>query len=317
MVHYREAIRLKPDLADAHVGLGRALLQEGRADDAIAAYREAIRLRPNDAQTHFSAGMALTAMGLYDDAIAALRQATLLEPDYAEAHGALGERLMRIGEFRDALAEFRTCHELGSRRPGWHFPSADLVAAAEQRIDDEEDLASQLAEHLATGTKPEDPQTLAAMARVALAKRHPAIAARWLQLAFEEAPELAAAIDAGHQRLAARAAVLASVGGTDSAPAIDAAGRATWRLQALAWLEAELGAIKTASEAKRLPPPEVRFALVPLTRSPDFASVRGAEALAQVPEAERERWKKLWADIDALLSSLDRKPESRAPETRR
>jgi hypothetical protein len=35
------------------------------------------------------------------------------------------------------------------------------------------------------------------------------------------------------------------------------------------------------------------------------------------PRREKLRWTKLWADIDTLLASLDRKPESRAPETRR
>ena len=88
-------------------------------------------------------------------------------------------------------------------------------------------------------------------------------------------------------------------------------------MQALAWLEAEFAAIEKASAAKRLPANEVRFALVPLTRTPDLASVRGADAIAKLPLGARPRWTKLWADIDALLAALDRKPESRAPETRR
>jgi hypothetical protein len=30
---------------------------------------------------------------------------------------------------------------------------------------------------------------------------------------------------------------------------------------------------------------------------PDFDGVRGAEALARLPEAERPAWQKLWADV--------------------
>jgi hypothetical protein len=36
-------------------------------------------------------------------------------------------------------------------------------------------------------------------------------------------------------------------------------------------------------------------------RDPDFASVRGPDALAQLPEAECEGWQKLWADVQRLF----------------
>jgi hypothetical protein len=32
---------------------------------------------------------------------------------------------------------------------------------------------------------------------------------------------------------------------------------------------------------------------------PDFAGVRG-DALAELPEAERQEWQKLWDDVEAL-----------------
>ena len=34
----------------------------------------------------------------------------------------------------------------------------------------------------------------------------------------------------------------------------------------------------------------------------DFAGVRGAEALARLPAAEREPWQKLWSDVADLLA---------------
>jgi hypothetical protein len=33
---------------------------------------------------------------------------------------------------------------------------------------------------------------------------------------------------------------------------------------------------------------------------PDFEGVRGAAALAKLPEAERERWQKLWQEVEEL-----------------
>ena len=34
----------------------------------------------------------------------------------------------------------------------------------------------------------------------------------------------------------------------------------------------------------------------------DFAGVRGPEALAKLPEAERSAWKQLWADVAEMLA---------------
>lgn len=51
--------------------------------------------------------------------------------------------------------------------------------------------------------------------------------------------------------------------------------------------------------------------LVPLTRASDFASVRGNDSISKLPPEEQARWRKLWADAEALLASLDRKPETR------
>jgi hypothetical protein len=37
-------------------------------------------------------------------------------------------------------------------------------------------------------------------------------------------------------------------------------------------------------------------------RDGDFNGVRGPEALAKLPEAERAGWQKLWADVAATLA---------------
>jgi Flp pilus assembly protein TadD len=43
---YREAIRLKPDYAEAYCYLGAALGKKGEIDEAVKVLREAIRLKP-------------------------------------------------------------------------------------------------------------------------------------------------------------------------------------------------------------------------------------------------------------------------------
>jgi tetratricopeptide (TPR) repeat protein len=45
--HYEQALRIKPDYAEAHNNLGVALMELGRTQDAIAQYEQALRINPN------------------------------------------------------------------------------------------------------------------------------------------------------------------------------------------------------------------------------------------------------------------------------
>ena len=75
--------------------LGNALADVGRLDEAIAACRQAIRLKPDLAEAHYNLGIALQGKGQLDEAIAAYRQAIGIKPDFAKAHYNLGSTLRR------------------------------------------------------------------------------------------------------------------------------------------------------------------------------------------------------------------------------
>ena len=64
-----EALRLKPDDAEAHSNLASALQLQGRLADAMQHAREAARLKPDDDRVHFNLGNALSATGNVDEAI--------------------------------------------------------------------------------------------------------------------------------------------------------------------------------------------------------------------------------------------------------
>jgi tetratricopeptide (TPR) repeat protein len=61
--HFQEAIRLKPDYAEAHSNLGTAFYQQGRTGEAIREFQEALRLRPDfaDAQRNLDLALATRA----------------------------------------------------------------------------------------------------------------------------------------------------------------------------------------------------------------------------------------------------------------
>ncbi|MBI2347931.1 MAG: tetratricopeptide repeat protein, partial [Deltaproteobacteria bacterium] len=47
--HFRDALRIQPEFADAHESLGRALAQQGKRDEAVKHYQEALRIMKSGA----------------------------------------------------------------------------------------------------------------------------------------------------------------------------------------------------------------------------------------------------------------------------
>ena len=102
--------------------------------------------------------------------------------------------------------------------------------------------------------------------------------------------------------------------GRDAAD-LDETSRAGFRRQALDWLRAELDAQRRLLEEE---PQTARLTVYRDLRywleAPDFAGVRGPEALARLPEDERQAWQLLWADVAATRARAQGKapPEAEA-----
>ena len=60
---FQEAIRLKPDHADAHYNLGLLLGKKGQMEQAIRQFQEALRLKPDHAHArqYLDAALAIQA----------------------------------------------------------------------------------------------------------------------------------------------------------------------------------------------------------------------------------------------------------------
>src|SRR5262245_32314205 len=79
--HLQEAIRLRPDYADAYFNLGSVLFQQGRIDQAIAQWRAALAIRPRDAEAHRNVADALRKQGKLKEAISEYEQALNIAPE--------------------------------------------------------------------------------------------------------------------------------------------------------------------------------------------------------------------------------------------
>ena len=121
---FREAIRLQPDGAMAHVLMGTALGGQGKLSEAEAEYQEAIRLQPDRPEPHYHLGIALGGQGKLDQAESEYRAATRLQPDYAEAYLNLGTLLCdRKHDYEGAIAAFQEAIRL---KPDWAMAHYNL-----------------------------------------------------------------------------------------------------------------------------------------------------------------------------------------------
>jgi len=104
--HYEQTVRLKPDFAEGHFNLGLALERAGRVQEAVGHYEQAARLKPGDAKVHNTLGVALKKLGRLQEAIGQYEQAVRIRPDYAEAHYNLGNVLLQMDKAPEAISHY-------------------------------------------------------------------------------------------------------------------------------------------------------------------------------------------------------------------
>lgn len=85
LVHYRRALEIKPDHAEAHYNLGLAQQKQGDPEAAAASYGRAIEIKPTYADAHYNLGLARQKMGQLDEAVGCFARVLEIEPGYDKA----------------------------------------------------------------------------------------------------------------------------------------------------------------------------------------------------------------------------------------
>ncbi len=295
---FRTAVALNPNHAESHYNLADALVKQGKPGEAEPEFRAALKLKPDSADIHYDFGNALGVEGKPAEAEAEFRAALKLKPDYAEAHCNLGHLLRRGGRYADAVEELRRGHELGSRQPGWSYPSAQWLRDVERLVA----LDPRLPAVLKGDDRPADLIERLTFIQLCSDRKLHAGAARLFADALRIDPKLADDRRLQYAYYAACAAALAGCGQSKDDPPPDQAARTKLRGQALAWLNGELAAwSRTVDDSD----PKVRVAIYHvLTRwkaDSNLAGVRNEAEIAKLPEDERQAWRGLWKDVDNLL----------------
>ncbi len=155
---YQQAIKLNPDLAEAHfkLGIAYALLemqyeQTGTVDPAnpdarskprsqksfekaVEAYKKWIAANPNDDVAHYNLARTYNKLNKDEEAEKEFRQAVKLKPEDSEYQTELGNILIKLAQYREAIAPLKKAVELdaGNERAASLLEDAE---AGRQRID--------------------------------------------------------------------------------------------------------------------------------------------------------------------------------------
>jgi Flp pilus assembly protein TadD len=142
---FARACQIQPDFAGAHFNSVPALDALGRFDAAIAAGRRALELAPHSAEFCNGLGIALFDAQRVDEAIVYYDRALALRPDYAAAHYNRSLAWLTKGDFARGWSEYESRWQLPGvthtphRQPRWGGSVAaqtTILLDAEQGLGD-------------------------------------------------------------------------------------------------------------------------------------------------------------------------------------
>ncbi len=105
--HYERALVLRADYAEAENNFGFALNQLGRPADALPHLQRALQIQPRYADAQNNLGAALMGLERAPEGIAAFTRALELDPKLAVVHNNLGLAIASGGKPAEAIAHFQ------------------------------------------------------------------------------------------------------------------------------------------------------------------------------------------------------------------
>jgi tetratricopeptide (TPR) repeat protein len=113
MREYQRAIELNPNYATAHQWFGNdSLVSLGRFDEAVAEGKRAVELDPLSPIINADLGVTLYLARRYAEAIEQLRKTLVIDPTFFYAHYNLGIALQSKGDLSAAISEYEKAKQL-------------------------------------------------------------------------------------------------------------------------------------------------------------------------------------------------------------
>ncbi|MDI6888037.1 MAG: tetratricopeptide repeat protein [Candidatus Thermoplasmatota archaeon] len=115
--HYRKALSICPNFAEAYNELGNVYLTQSNLEDAISCYRRAVLHKPFYTEAWNNQAAALLIQGIYDEAVKCYQKVVELEPRNANAWIAQGSLMLNLCRYSEALECFNKALELEPSSP--------------------------------------------------------------------------------------------------------------------------------------------------------------------------------------------------------
>ena len=113
MRFYRRALEFDASLVVAHVNLGKLLFGAGRFTEALASFAAATNLAPHDPDAWCSRAGPLRELGRLEESAEAAERALELRHDFPEAAINLGNALMKLDRSEEALEAYLRANRSG------------------------------------------------------------------------------------------------------------------------------------------------------------------------------------------------------------
>jgi protein O-GlcNAc transferase len=106
LASFDRAVACESEHADAHGNRGDVLAQLGRLEEAIESYRRAISIEPGALANWCNLGAVQAELGRHAEALTSYERTIALEPTFVEGHVIRGNLLRIMGRDEDALAGY-------------------------------------------------------------------------------------------------------------------------------------------------------------------------------------------------------------------
>ena len=127
---YEYMLKLTPNSAPLHNGLGGIFQLKGDLDEAINHYHQALRIEPAYNDARYNLATALKLKGDINEAIGQFRQVLQLRPNHVEAHTNLAEALLEQGKLNEAVRHYRQAIQLKPHNSVFQYNLAAALASA-------------------------------------------------------------------------------------------------------------------------------------------------------------------------------------------
>ncbi|MBI2193783.1 MAG: tetratricopeptide repeat protein [Planctomycetes bacterium] len=127
---FRQALALQPDLAEAHLELGRLNHRKGLVDEAEGEFRKALALHPDDVRALFLLGRLQAEQGRRSEAEGLFRQALGIDRRYAPALAGIAALRIQEGALDQAIQFLEEAARLDPERATIHLYLGDAKTSA-------------------------------------------------------------------------------------------------------------------------------------------------------------------------------------------